>query len=388
MRHWKSIFLVVGLLAACSQSPQGVTPQVVVTPEPSVAVEKTAVPKFKRVYHWTIQKEVTDPASQPLTLSAGQSYTVKYKISLVGTPKDQDFQVEGTVVIKNTGAGAVVLQAPTDTLSTGENVALSCGVSFPYTLPEGGSLSCTYSQALPNGQSRTNTASVSWSAGDKSGTASGQASFSFTTPTEVVDGSVTVADPSATLVSAISSINLEGVISQAYFFERTVRFDACGDHEVQNTATFTTNTTGTQGSASASLQVRVPCAGGCTLTQGYWKTHSRYGPAPYDDTWALIGEDTAFYLSGQTYYQVLWTPPAGGNAYYILAHQFIAARLNKLNGASTTSAVDTAMNWAHTFFSTYTPGNVPKAQASLAKAYAATLDSYNNGLIGPGHCSE
>jgi len=26
--------------------------------------------------------------------------------------------------------------------------------------------------------------------------------------------------------------------------------------------------------------------------------------------------------------------------------------------------------------------------ASQAKAYAATLDQYNNGLIGPGHCSE
>lgn len=388
MRHWKSVFLAVGFLAACSQSPQGVTPQVVVTPEPSVAVEKTAVPKFKRVYHWTIQKEVLDPASQPLILSTGQSYLVKYKVSLVGTPKDQDFKVGGNVVIKNTGTGAVVLQAPTDTLSTGENVALSCGVSFPYTLPEGGSLNCTYSQTLPNGQSRINTASVSWSAGNQSGTASGQASFSFTTPTEEVDGGVTVEDPSATLVSAISGIDTQGVISQAYFFERTVRFDVCGEYKVQNTATFTAHTTGTQGSASASLQVKVSCEGGCTLTQGYWKTHSKYGPAPYDDTWSLIGEDTPFYLSGQSYYQVLWTPPTGGNAYYILAHQFIAAQLNGLNGASATPAVNAALAWAHTFFSTYTPSNVPKSQASLAKAYAATLDSYNNGLTGPGHCSE
>ena len=26
---------------------------------------------------------------------------------------------------------------------------------------------------------------------------------------------------------------------------------------------------------------------GCTLTQGYWKTHSENGPAPYDDNWAI-----------------------------------------------------------------------------------------------------
>ena len=158
---------------------------------------------------------------------------------------------------------------------------------------------------------------------------------------------------------------------------------------MDNTATFTTNTTQTQGSASASLKVSVPCVGGCTLTQGYWKTHSRYGPAPYDNTWAKIGEDTPFFLSGQSYYQVLWTSPSGGNAYYILAHQYIAAKLNTLNGASTTPAVDGAMTWAETFFNNYKPSDsLDKVTSNQAKGYAATLDSYNNGLIGPGHCSE
>ncbi|WP_420530230.1 hypothetical protein, partial [Klebsiella pneumoniae] len=75
-------------------------------------------------------------------------------------------------------------------------------------------------QALPNGQSRTNTATVNWTSNGESGTASGQASFAFTTPTQVVDGSVQVSDPSATPVSAISGITPEGVISQTYFFER------------------------------------------------------------------------------------------------------------------------------------------------------------------------
>ncbi len=187
-------------------------------------------------------------------------------------------------------------------------------MSFPYTLPEGASLECTYSQALPNGQSRTNTATVSWGTDGTTfpNTASAEKAFSFTTPTTVVDGSVTVADPSATPTQAISGISPEGVISQTYFFERWVRFETCGEYQVENTATFTTNTTRTQGSASATVAVSVPCQGGCTLTQGYWKTHSRYGPAPYDSTWAQIGEDTPFYLSGQSYYRVLWTSPSGG----------------------------------------------------------------------------
>ncbi|WP_201773578.1 hypothetical protein [Thermus filiformis] len=158
---------------------------------------------------------------------------------------------------------------------------------------------------------------------------------------------------------------------------------------MENTATFTTNTTGSQGSASAQVAVTVPCAGGCTLTQGYWKTHSKYGPAKRDVGWDKIapsGEDTPFYLSGKSYIDVLRTSPKG-NAYYILAHQFIAAQLNILNGADG-SAVSGAMAWAEAFFSAYGPGNVPKDQAAQAKSYANLLDQYNNGCIGPGHCSE
>ena len=76
-------------------------------------------------------------------------------------------------------------------------------------------------------------------------------------------------------------------------------------------------------------------AAGCSLTPGYWKNHSQYGPAPYDATWAQVGEDTIFFLSNQTWYEVLWTAPKKGNAYYILAHAYIAAYLNELNGADT-----------------------------------------------------
>ena len=156
-----------------------------------------------------------------------------------------------------------------------------------------------------------------------------------------------------------------------------------------NTASFVTNDTATTGSGSWTVNVNVPC-GGCTLTQGYWKTHSSYGPAAYDDTWAQIGEDTPFFLSGRSYYQVLWTPPAG-NAYYNLAHQYIAAELNILNGAASTPEVDAALAYAENLFSTKTPAQVAALKGgakNAAIANATTLDNYNNGLIGPGHCSE
>ena len=135
---------------------------------------------------------------------------------------------------------------------------------------------------------------------------------------------------------------------------------------------------------------------GCTLTQGYWKTHSTYGPAPYDDAWALVpreaaiieGADTPFFSSGQTWYEVLWTPPKG-RAYYQLAHQYIAARLNILNGASSTDRVDAALIWAEEFFTDRDPSvKLSDTLRDRARNKANLLDRYNNGEIGPGHCSE
>jgi hypothetical protein len=127
---------------------------------------------------------------------------------------------------------------------------------------------------------------------------------------------------------------------------------------------------------------------GCSLTPGYWKTHSQYGPAPYNAIWAQVGEDTTFFLSGKSWYQVLWTSPKKGNAYYILAHAYIAAYMNALNGADT-SAVTAQLAHAVTLFNAYTPAN--ELAAAVRADFIATagiLDQYNNGVIGPGHCVE
>lgn len=122
---------------------------------------------------------------------------------------------------------------------------------------------------------------------------------------------------------------------------------------------------------------------GCTLTQGYWKTHSKYGPAPLDETWALLGEDTAFFLSGKSYFEVLQTPPRG-NPYYILAKQFIAAKLNGLAGASLDD-VDQAMTDAEALFESTEPGEA-RAIADRFLRLAVQLTDYNEGETGPGHC--
>ena len=127
---------------------------------------------------------------------------------------------------------------------------------------------------------------------------------------------------------------------------------------------------------------------GCTYTQGYWKTHS--AGTKLDAGWNdadVGGPNATFYYSGKTWINLFNTAPKG-NAYIILAHQFMAAKLNIENGASPAPA-EYAL--AATFFNT--PANTlnfaySPATVSQLKTWAAALDQFNNGITGPGHCSD
>jgi hypothetical protein len=116
---------------------------------------------------------------------------------------------------------------------------------------------------------------------------------------------------------------------------------------------------------------------GCTFTMGYYKNKGR----------ALLPSGN-FFLSGQTWLAVLETAPKQGNAYYILAHQYIAAVLNA-KSASVPSNVSGALTNATTYFGKATPGDWG-AKGAYSKgqltAWADLLDGYNNGKMGPPHC--
>jgi hypothetical protein len=139
------------------------------------------------------------------------------------------------------------------------------------------------------------------------------------------------------------------------------------------------------------VNVSIPCGCACTLTQGYWKTHSEYGPAPYDDTWALLsdGADTLFFNSGISWYDQFWTAPAG-DFYFNLSHQYAAAQLNLLNGSMAPPAVKAALAGAKALFEAQGAGDTTLTAMEKKKAarWTKTLDDYNNGVTGPGHCDE
>ena len=215
---------------------------------------------------------------------------------------------------------------------------MSCPAS---TIAAGASITCTYGPtALPDGSSRVNTATVTTTG--KVGGGSDTADVIFGNPTIKINECVDVTD------------TLKGYLGQVCANEAPKTFNytlnlgldvplVCGDNIIENTASLSTGEKST-----VTVNVTVNCLTGCTLTQGYWKTHSDRGPAPYDDAWknlSVLEEDTLFFNSTKTWYQVFWTPPAG-NAFYNLAHQYMAAKLNILNGAATTPAVLTAITGA------------------------------------------
>ena len=349
-----------------------------------VEVTKSAETSFTRTYSWDIDK-IADETE--LTLSTGQQHTVNYTVTVgldsVTPYVDSDWAVSGTITVTNPAPVTATITSVADAVD-GVTATVGCGVTFPYSLLAGQTLTCSYSAALPDATSRTNTATVTTTGPVKGG--SGTAAVVFGDPTTLVDECVDVSDTLGGSLGTVCVADLPKTLSYAH---NVGPYAECGDYTVDNIASFVTNDTGATGQDTWSVAVHVPCEGGCTLTPGYWKTHSSYGPAPYDDTWASVGEDTKFFTSGQTWYQVLWTTPSGGNAYYILAHAYIAAKLNELNGADTSADVIAALSHAETLLSTYGPSsNLSKSVRADFIATASTLDQYNNGYIGPGHCSE
>jgi hypothetical protein len=119
------------------------------------------------------------------------------------------------------------------------------------------------------------------------------------------------------------------------------------------------------------------------LTQGYWKNHADPNSARYDDAWDL---NVVTSLWGQTFEQIL-TTPAKGNAWYLLAHQYIAARLNILNGAHMDASLyNTYYKFVRAnYLQKYNPDDIAKLKGSdpLRQQFiflADLLDNFNNGL--------
>jgi len=135
-----------------------------------------------------------------------------------------------------------------------------------------------------------------------------------------------------------------------------------------------------------------PCTQlGCTFTQGYWKTHGPVGCAAGNntDTWPV----NSLQLGTVTYTDLqlcsILNTPAGGNGLLALAHQLVAAKLNIANGADGSAIAQSIADADALIGGLVIP---PVGSGSLSTAATSTLvtslTNYNEGLTGPGHCSQ
>ena len=188
-------------------------------------VEKDANTTFTRTFGWTIDKSV-DPDTWDLF--TGDAGTSEYTVAVTkdnGT--DSAWAVNGTITIENNTPLNATIVSVTDVISGFGAVTADCGVTFPHVLAASGTLECTYSTALPNGTSRTNTATVTTSG--VVGGGSDDAAVTFGTPTTTVNGTVNVTD---SVEGDLGSFSDTGSAT----YERTFTCDGDeGEHD--NTAT-------------------------------------------------------------------------------------------------------------------------------------------------------
>ena len=130
-------------------------------------------------------------------------------------------------------------------------------------------------------------------------------------------------------------------------------------------------------------------SGGCTLTQGYWKTHNPLEPvdSPLHVEWPLA----EISLGGVSYdipqCLSIFNEPARGNGLIALAHQLMAAKLNTANSADA-SEITATIDFADALIGLLVvpPVGTGYLPPSITSALTSTLASYNEGAIGPGHC--
>jgi len=226
-----------------------------------LTVSKTATPSFTRTYKWGIQKSVDKTEIDIADSTNGNSATFHYTVSVsYDSGTDSNWQVTGTITVNNpNGFDVSGVNVTDDGVNNGGSCSVSNGTNL--TVPKNGSIqvsyTCTYSSA-PNPSNGTNKATATWD-GTKYNTpdssASGSADFDFgSVSPKLVDNCVTVTD---TLGGSLGKVCSTDASPKAFTYLHTVTGTAGTCVTQDNTATFTTNTTSTTGSASQTVKVCV-----------------------------------------------------------------------------------------------------------------------------------
>lgn len=355
----------------------------------------------RRTWTWTLEEAANASA---MTIPVGGYAAVTYTVTATATAVDTGASATGTVTVANPApsaaeldlelqpelggwTGAACIASVEDERQPG--VPLDCGVAFPYVLGPGELLRCSYAVSFPepalaSAGGRTSTVVVETGAACDVGGGSGSAEV------ELPPAGVVEVDACAAVTDRFA-----GWLGEACRDGRTFTYDValgpypvCEEKSVENVARLVTSDTAQILLASHVLALVVECPSGCTLTPGYWKTHAERSSRP-SGGWNAVpgGPGAPFFDSGKTWIEVLWKEPQG-NAYTILAHAYIAAKLNVLNGADASGVAETIAA-AESFFAGRTPyGTLSPDERAVVLEWASFLDRFDNGLEGPLHCGE
>lgn len=230
-------------------------------PSENLLVTKTAVTSYTRTHIWSIDKSVDTedgyehggyPKIWLYTDGSGdETATWTVDVAYEGY-EDSGFSVIGAITIENIGESDAVITGIEDLLA-GTPIDLDCGVTFPYTLGVGETLTCTYSEEGYVEGSNKVTVTTERDVYEAS------EDIVWGDPSNEVGATVTITDISdlygeVTLGTATAPYNSQFTYSRAFAWEDYGR-DGCGDYTYDNTATIVE----TGQSADATLKVNVQC---------------------------------------------------------------------------------------------------------------------------------
>jgi hypothetical protein len=246
-----------------------------------LTVTKTATPAFDRTYDWTVKKYVSDDDTCQagfvddtlnITIDVGQSDTVCWKIvSTRGDAQDSGWRVSGTITVTNNAPIAATGVNVSDMITgsiAADHVDCDSGTAGDQNsnltiAANGGSIQCSYSfvsGTLPDGTTRTNTATATLAGHDYTGTAG--VDFSGVTP-DTTDATASLGDDRHGVFPGLS-----GNRTDTY----TESLPCGSSRTVDNLATLTETDSGTQHTDPAHVAITcvVPFQG---CTPGFWKNH-------------------------------------------------------------------------------------------------------------------